>query len=146
MKRNAVIVDIDGTLADVSGIRHHVLNKPKRFDLFHSEAVNVPTHSAVVDMVNDFANQGVDIVVVTARKAKWRNHTAMWLALNNIPSTAMFMRANKDGRKDAEVKRDILKRIQQTWNVIHAIDDNPNVIAVWIANGIDTTTVAGWDR
>lgn len=144
--RNAVIVDMDGTLADVSDIRHFVESNPKDFESFHSESVNVPPNSAVVDMVHTFKDNGVDILIVTARKVKWRNHTAMWLAMHGIPSDALFMRADNDGRPDAQVKQSILNVIRHRWNVIHAIDDNPNVIAVWIANGIDTTTVAGWDR
>lgn len=144
MKRTAIIVDVDGTLADVTSIRHHVLNRPKNFEAFHSEAVHVPPHMHVVDMVNKAKNDGHDILVVTARRARWRDSTAFWLALNGIPSDALYMRADKDGRPDYEVKKEILEKISQTWTVVHAIDDNPNVIRLWEENGISTTTIEGW--
>jgi hypothetical protein len=117
---------------------------PKNFDAFHAEAVNVPPHSHVVDMVNKAKNDGHAILVVTARRAAWRASTAFWLALHAIPSDALFMRNDKDHRPDYEVKQDILKKIQQTWTVVHAVDDNPNVIRLWKENGIKTTTIEGW--
>ena len=85
-------------------------------------------------------------MIVTARKAKWRNHTAMWLAQNGVPSDAMYMRADHDQRPDYEVKSDILARMRQSFNVVHAVDDNPNVLRLWDEHGISTTRVPGWDE
>lgn len=151
MKPNAVIFDMDGTLADVSSIRHHLLvwnaskgKAFKNFDKFHEESVNVPPNEHVAQAARDAKANGCDVIIVTARKHKWRNHTAWFLALNDIPSDALFMRGNNDGRPDYEVKSDILRVIKHTWNVVHAWDDNPSVIKLWQENGIPTTVVEGW--
>lgn len=144
MKPTAWIFDIDGTLADVREFRHYVLNKPKNFDKFHEHSIYAPAHQHVVDMAHAAKGAGHDVVVVTARKAKWRNHTAFWLADKGIPSDALFMRGDKDSRKDYEVKKDILAQIRQTWNVVHAVDDNPNIIKLWREEGIPATIVDGW--
>jgi hypothetical protein len=88
--------------------------------------------------------RGHDVLIVTARSAKYRNQTAMWLAINDVPSTALFMRGNKDQRKDYLVKKDILAKINKTWEVVHAVDDNPEVIALWKENGIPTTIIPGF--
>jgi hypothetical protein len=141
----AFIVDMDGTLADVRTIRHHVRQRPKNFDAFHAESVNVPPHDHVVEQVRQAKADGHDIIIVTARNAKWRNHTAMWLALHDIPNDALFMRKNKDQRVDVEVKRDILNVIRESWTVVHAIDDNPSIIELWESEGIPTTHVEGWE-
>lgn len=146
MKRPAAIFDMDGTLANVSSIRHHVRGRRKDFGAFHGESVNVPANHEVVAMAQDMHTAGIDIVIVTARKHMWRNHTAMWLALNNVPSVAMFMRHDTDSRKDVEVKRDILTRIRQTWDVVAAVDDNPAITALWISEGIPTFIVPGWEQ
>lgn len=148
MKPPAVICDVDGTLADVSGIRHFVVKNAERpwkdFESFHAESVNVPAHADVVREVQRFHEAGVAVLVVTARRARWRNHTAWFLALNNIPSDALFMRANHDGRPDYEVKQGILRRIKREWTPILAIDDNPAVIEVWRSAGIPVRVVPGW--
>lgn len=143
--KTAAIFDMDGTLADVSGIRHLVLDPARRnFDAFHAASVDAPAHDWVVRLARAFAADGHAIIVVTARKAQWRHHTAWWLALNHVPSHALFMRANHDQRKDFLVKRDILTSIRQTWEPIHAVDDNPSVIALWESENIPVTRVPGW--
>ncbi len=75
----------------------------------------------------------------------WRAHTSFWLAINNVPSVALFMRQDADNRKDYEVKKDILQHILQKWDVVHAVDDNPNVIKLWHEYGIETTKIGDWD-
>lgn len=150
-KQRAVIFDMDGTLADVSSIRHFLHSDTngfgfKNFDKFHLESVNVPANSQVVNQAQVCHMLGVAVIIVTARKQRWARHTAMWLALNNVPSDAMFMRGDNDHRKDFDVKSDILDAIQHTWNVIHAVDDNPAVIALWNERGIPTTVIEGWEH
>lgn len=144
--QQGVIFDMDGTLADVRSIRHHVVNESRRkdFDAFHAESVNVPANQHVAEAARQAKREGLAVLIVTARKAKWRHHTALWLAINDIPSDGMWMRADHDNRPDREVKTDILHRIRQTFNVVHAWDDNPAVIAVWESHGIPTTKVEGW--
>jgi hypothetical protein len=136
---------MDGTLADVSGIRHLVEGPGKKdFNKFHEESVNVPPHEHVVDMARRAHSDGHKILVVTARSTEYRPHTAFWLAHNGVPSDAMYMRRKGDQRPDYEVKKDILNRINSQYQVVHAVDDNPNVLKLWEENGIPTTRVPGW--
>jgi len=147
--RNAVIIDMDGTLADVSGIRHFVMPTAERpwksFDEFHGESVNCPPIPQAVDIARQAHADGLAVLIVTARRHKWRHHTAWWLAMHDIPSHALFMRHDKDQRADVEVKADILARIRRSWNPILAVDDNPNVLKLWIAEGIETIVIPGWE-
>jgi len=148
MKKTAIIFDVDGTLADVSSIRHYLkpdLHHGKDFDTFHAESVNVPPHSYVVNAAQVAHMLGHAVLVVTARKHMWRHHTAWWLAMHRVPSDMLMMRGNKDQRKDYEVKKDMLHTISQAYNVIHAWDDSPHIIRLWKENGIPTTVVPGWE-
>lgn len=148
-KPSAVIFDMDGTLADVSSIRHYLkpnVNRGKDFDAFHSESVNVPPHSHVVNHAQCASLLGHKILIVTARRWMWRHHTAWWLAMHRVPSDMLIMRGNKDHRPDYEVKKDMLATIRKAYNVIHAVDDNPNVIRLWQEEGIPTTVIEGWEH
>ena len=146
MLPTAYIFDMDGTLVDTSAIVHHVLKPPgqKDFHAFHSEAASAPPKSEVVQMAHEAALAGHEIIIVTAREATWRTPTAMWLALNRVPSHAMYMRPVKDYRKDYIIKKEILHRIRKSWNVVHAVDDNPAVIKLWEEEGIPTTKIPGY--
>lgn len=148
----AIIFDMDGTLADVSSIRHYLRSYDdskgrivKHFDAFHSESVNVPPHSHVVNAAQMAKVLGHDVLVVTARRHMWRHHTAWWLAMHDVPSDMLMMRGNEDHRPDYEVKKDMLETISKAYEVIHAWDDNPNIIRLWNENNIPTTIVPGWE-
>lgn len=137
---------MDGTLANVSSIRHHLIpvDHKKDFEAFHHASVDVPVHTAVANHAHMAHLLGHAVLIVTARKWKWRHHTAWFLAMHGIPSDMLMMRADNDHRPDYEVKRDMLATIRKAYNVIHAVDDNPNVIRLWQEEGIPTTIVPGW--
>lgn len=150
--KTAVIFDMDGTLADVSSIRHHLetFDETKRtvvkhFHRFHAESVSVPAHDYVVNAAQVAHMIGHSVLVVTARKHMWRHHTAWWLAMHDVPSDMLMMRGNDDHRPDYEVKKDMLETIRKAYSVIHAWDDNPKIIKLWEEESIPTTTVPGWE-
>jgi hypothetical protein len=101
------------------------------------------TKAALVDMTTPGMPT---ILIVTARKHRYRHHTAWWLALHEVPSEELHMRANHDARPDYEVKRDMLADILCDYQVVHAWDDNPHVLRLWSEHGIPTTTVPGWSE
>jgi len=144
----AVIIDVDGTLADVSSIRHFLARDKgsKDFHAFHSASIDVPPHDHVVRMLREFKRDGFAILVVTARSEMWLWHTLLWLDENAIPHDQIFMRQKGDMRADFLVKSDILRKIRFSgFSVQHAVDDNPSVIALWESEGIPVTTVPGWE-
>lgn len=151
IKRPAWIFDVDGTLVDVDPILHVLLNQDRtsesfkrNYDLFHQKSISCEPHKDVVDMVWEVCNE-LDIIIVTARKEKYRGLTARWLKNNNVPHDALFMRQDEDHREDYEVKKDILEHVNVYWDVKHAVDDNPSIIKLWEENGISTTKIGTWD-
>lgn len=144
--RDAVIFDMDGTLCDVSGMRHYVMGGKKNFDQFHKSAcLFAPVNEEVKFANHTHYAAGDAILIVTARKRMWGDYTKMWLDKHGIFYDRIYMRANDDQRKDYEVKREILARIRsQGFRVVHAYDDNPAVVALWREEGIPVTVVPGW--
>lgn len=147
-KPSAIIVDVDGTLADVSGIRHYVLRprNEKDFDAFHKAALFAPINEMVATFIRQANDAGVAVFIVTARKSMWERLTRTWLAKHGVVYDALCMRGNKDQRKDVEVKRDILAVIRQTHTPVMAVDDNPSIIELWESEDIPTVTIEGWEE
>jgi len=145
IKPPAYIFDVDGTLANVDPYLHLVRGSNRDYDAFHEASIDALPNIEVVEMLNNAVSDQCAILIVTSRKEKYRGLTSMWLANNNIRSHALFMRADNDNRPDYEAKKDMLDNISRLWNVVHAVDDNPNVIRLWEDNNILTTKIGNWD-
>lgn len=150
-RKDAVLVDMDGTLANVSSVRHLVdgINTKKDFHAFHTASEFVPSNRQAVDFCIRHHKAGDKIVIVTARMEQWRGVSDRFLDREvrpHAPIEAMYMRADGDYRKDYDVKKEILAEIRELFNVVGAIDDNPNVISLWEEEGIpEIEVVPGWD-
>ena len=145
MKPEVAIFDMDGTLCNVSGIRHYVRKPNRDFDSFHKASILCPPNENVVDAVWREYSLGRRIAIVSGRKEKYRDVTRTWLIKHQIPHDGLFMRENKDGRKDVEVKREILRDLRTYYEVVAAYDDNSSIIELWQSEGIDTVIVPGWE-
>ena len=144
----AVIFDMDGTLVDVTELRHAWLlrdEQRKDFNAFHRESVNAPPIPWVKQAALEVTQHNVAVLIVSARSVRWRPQTAWWLAMHEIHSDALYLRAEGDNRSDAVVKADMLERICTKWKPIWAFDDNPRTILVWEQHGIPVTVVPGWE-
>lgn len=147
MSTPAVIFDMDGTLVDVSGIRHYVLDDPRKkdFQSFHAAASFVRPMPMVVETVQALHNAGFASLVLTSRKEQWRYRARTWLKKWNVPVDALGMRGNRDERRDDDVKRDLFIQARRLgFDPVLAMDDNPIVIRLWRSLDIPTVVVPGW--
>lgn len=145
IRPTAVIVDVDGTLVDVSSVRHHVTGKKRNFDKFHADSAHCPPITQTLDWCADMVAAGHLIVVVTARMGKWRDLTQAWIDKHlPHPIARLVMRTDGDFRPDFDVKRDIHADLAKDFDIVHACDDNPNVIRLWDDLGIPVTVIPGW--
>lgn len=146
MKPTAVIFDVDGTLCDVTGIRHLVASSSslRNFDHFHRASIFSPPHDYVLDELHKALADGHHVFIVTARNEKWLELTVNWLGHVGAKFHEVHARGLHDHRPDREVKLDILNKIRETHDVVHAWDDNPAVVALWTEQGIPVTVVPGW--
>jgi beta-phosphoglucomutase-like phosphatase (HAD superfamily) len=144
-KPRAVLVDLDGTLVDVSSARHHVLQEPRDFNAFHAAGEHCPPHQMALDWVTRKHLSGDTILIVTARMEMWRDVSKHWLANHvTVPFYGPFMRPDGDYRPDSDVKREIFHRLSQAYDIHSAIDDQPECIELWRSLNIKTTVVPGW--
>lgn len=143
---DAVIVDVDGTLVDVTTAIPHLYDDQgrKTFDAFHQASAVCPPNWQAISYVVRAHAAGIVVAVVTARMYRWQELTEAWLAEHMpVPYVGPFMRGDTDYRTDVEVKRDIYRVLTQThgYRIIGAIDDNPPIIDLWSSLGIPTETV-----
>lgn len=146
--KTAVIVDVDGTLCDVSSALHHITTPgvTKNFDAFHRAAAQCPPTDWVIAWCEEQRSAGHTLVIVTGRMYRHYNDTAEWL-VRNLPGSFVgpLMRGDDDVRPDTEVKREIYALLTSPdyydLEIVGAIDDRPSVIALWRSLRIPTTVV-----
>jgi phosphoglycolate phosphatase-like HAD superfamily hydrolase len=145
VKPAAVIFDMDGTLVDVTTVRHHVLDRRrKNYDAFHYGSIFCPPHEWVAAAAREHHAAGTVVLVVTAREDRWRALSSGWLDYNGIPHHELHMRPTGDFRRDRLIKAEILADLRKRYDIRHAYDDNPAIIGLWEDEGVPATVVPGW--
>ena len=143
---DALLVDMDGTLCDVSAIRHYVTGSRKDFRSFHEASRFCPPRPDVERLVHAAVAARMAIVIVTARDARHERATRDFLVRNRIPFDALFMRPWGDQRPDTQVKREMFAAIVAAgFQPIAAIDDRQDIAEVWRSVGIPTVLVPTHD-
>lgn len=124
----AIIVDIDGTVADCTGVRNpydvtkYLLDRPKR---------------KVIDIVQDEAYKlGTQILFCSGRHDDYRSETEEWLFEHVKVPFKLFMRENHT-RDDSVEKLDLFnKYIRNDYHVKYVLDDRNRVVQMWRSLGL----------
>ena len=133
---SAVLVDVDGTVALMSG------RSPYDETRVHEDRPNLPVIRAVqaLDMF------GYELVFMSARTAACREATDVWLRKHVGDFAELHMRAEGDMRKDAVVKAELFDaHIRDRWNVVGVFDDRRQVVDMWRSMGLTVFHVADGD-
>lgn len=135
MAKPCVIVDLDGTLCDVTHRRHHVLNKPKNWAAWNAGIIADKPHGPILQLLARFEAQ--EVVLCSGREEVFRAVTQEWLGKHGVGYDALYMRGEKDYRDDGIVKGELLDRIladgYEPWLVI---DDRKRVVDMWRSRGL----------
>lgn len=147
-KSKGVIVDCDGTLCDVSSIRHHVRTPgAKDFDAFHQASGDCPPNEQALEFCRRHYAAGHVICVVTARMERHYTVTKTWLdKYMPVPYDGPIMRPDGLIHTDVSVKTRIYNYLARNYTIVACIDDNPKILELWAKIGIpEIETVPGWE-
>jgi len=153
---SAIIIDIDGTIADHSHRLHHIRKTPEDYDLFNAAmGGDTPIRDTLwlIDLLITAQDEQEDFIffICTGRPEDYRYLTTEWLQnhaprLNNIVHE-MLMRPSKDFRKDAIIKDEMRQQIEgRGFNIRMVLEDRQQVVDMWRKNGITCLQVDQWDE
>lgn len=138
-----VIVDIDGTLADLSHRIHHVTGGNKNYDQFYAELSNDLPFEATINLVHHLNAAGATIILASGRPDNYRADTVSWLVKHSVPYDFLYMRKAGDFRADYIIKREILDQIRaDSFDPWIVIDDRPQVVDMWRSEGLTVLQAA----
>lgn len=121
----AIIVDIDGTVALHEGVRN-----PYDTTRYHLDKPNEPVIRAVQEEAYDLHRL---ILFVSGRDAKFFEVTYDWLMEHvKVPVAGLIMRPEGDTRRDDIVKLELFDRdIRGNYNIAKVYDDRNRVVKAW---------------
>lgn len=130
---DAIICDLDGTLALFEGLRG-----PYESEKCESDLINPP----IKKIISLFSKNNTQIIYVSGREDKHKSLTQKWLSMNYCPLGPLHMRKSGDVRKDWIVKGEIFDQfIRDKYNVLFVLDDRPSVLRFWQSIGLTTLAV-----
>ena len=130
----AVVVDIDGTVALMSGRSPYDMTRV---------AEDTPNH-AVISAVRAMHAAGHLVVYCSGRSDDCRDETDAWLDRHvGVPYEGLLMRVTGDQRRDSIVKAEIFEReIRGRYHVVGVFDDRAQVVRMWRSLGLTVFQVA----
>lgn len=136
MKPEALIVDLDGTLADIRVRLKHLSGKKKDWKSFNKTIETDELHEWCRQIIVRFA---IDhkIIIVSGRTDDLKKETEAWLKKFDVPFHYLFMRKGNDFRSDTIVKLEIYEReIRDKFRITFVLDDRQKVVDMWRAEGL----------
>jgi predicted kinase len=133
---SAIIVDIDGTVAEVDG------RSPYDYTLVSTDKPK----QWVIDLIQGAWVNSEQVIFMSGRDSMCRLDTVKWINRyvgENI-DYKLYMRAEGDQRMDAIVKLELFnKHIRHNYNVRYCVDDRAQVIRMYRSIGLNVLDVAG---
>jgi predicted kinase len=132
----AIIVDADGTIASMEGIR-----KPYEWDKVHLDR----RIDVVADMIDGFARLDYKIIVMSGRDGSCYDATKKWLTENLYWFDELHMRTAGDNRKDSIIKQELFwENVANKYNVKAVVDDRKQMIRAWTDLGLKVINVGNY--
>ena len=168
MKKNTVIFDLDGTLANIDVRRDKSLKPNGKLDwnkfaastsIMDWDTPNAP----VIKMAQMFHDNGFRVVIFSGRNDRSFHATRDWLKIHNVPHDLLVMRPDKfkadswpiaNGNPatpemrfmpDEILKKKMLDIFVDIKDVFLVVDDRDKVVKMWRDLGLNTFQVAPGD-
>lgn len=131
----AIIFDVDGTLAKMEGRGPHELSK------VDTDSV----HEVIADMARGYHQQGYRIIVMSGREGTkdCALKTGQWLYDNvGYFVEAIYMRREGDRRKDSIIKEQLFwEKVAPNYAIMAVVDDRPQMTRAWRDMGLKVIDV-----
>ena len=139
-----IVFDLDGTICNVDHRRHWVASRPKNWTAWNAAIPYDTPHEDIVWLLTTFSDDPTNMIILcSGRGSEHRAVTEKWLKDNKVYYDALYMRAEKDNRKDSIVKVELLHDIQRDYGWPYLwVDDRTSVVDAIREQGVRVLQVA----
>lgn len=136
-KPRAIIIDVDGTLADMTGVR-----KPFEWSLVSGDK----PRAEICELARMYRDAGYTIIIMSGRDGVCYEDTAKWLIENDVPFMHLYLREPGDQRPDAVFKEECFwANVADNYDVKLVLDDRTQMVDQWRAMGLQCLQVQPGD-
>ena len=136
-KEEAIIVDIDGTIANVDH-RIHLVRKPnKNWKLFFEKMNDDKPIEQIINKIKELHDDGLKILIVTGRPETYQSITSAWLN-KHLPfeEFELIQRRKNDNRPSYQCKQSALIELKQKYKIKFFMDDKEEDINMYQKGGL----------
>lgn len=127
---NAIIVDLDGTLADPACRIPYL--EIRDWDKFFAGIRNDMLNMWCYNLIQAYRKDDHRIIIMTGRPSKYRAECEFWLKCHAVPYDELVTRPHGVSCEDVAFKRqEYVSRLRYLYDVRLAIDDKPSVFEMW---------------
>lgn len=132
-----IIVDIDGTIADISHRKHFLESTPKDWDAFYKACIGDKPITTILDMVWHLSYE-YEIVFCSGRREDCRQDTIAWLGKYiDLQNYTLLLRPNRDFRPDHIVKPELVRKQGIDFrSIAFVLEDRKSVVEAWRKLGL----------
>ncbi len=133
IKRDAIIIDLDGTLCNTEHRQHLV--EAKKWPAFYEALVHDEPNEWCAQIFHNFGH--LQRIFVSGRPDNYKAQTVAWLEKHKFTDYILFMRKEGDYRKDSIVKSEIYhEHIEPKFQILFCVDDRKQVVDQWRELGL----------
>ena len=137
-KKKAIIVDIDGTIADNNHRTHLIEGKKKDWEQFFEKMVDDKPIEENIHLIRKSFNQGLNLLIVSGRYERHECLTRLWLdKYLGIDEYLLFQRSNKDYRNSIVLKKEILINIKKNFDIKAVMENDKKIIKMYKEQGLN---------
>jgi hypothetical protein len=121
------VLDIDGVLADATHRQHLVESRPKDWAAFFAAVGRDRLLERGLARLRELEVDHA-IVLLSGRPESTRADTQRWLDEQDIVATQLVLRADRDFRRAAVLKADLISGIGSPGDIAVVVDDDESVV------------------
>lgn len=155
-KKDTVVVDLDGTLADITHRLHYVQNSPPDWKAFFRECTKDTPNDWCVKLIQSLLLSGTNVIVVSARSKEVEAESIAWVrnaVLGKAGTEPLYVgtldiqlvREAGDSTPDQILKKKWLDNFGKD-RILMAVDDRQRVVQMWRDNGVTCLQCNVWEE
>jgi len=146
-KKDIVIFDLDGTLANIQDRVKHCTIKEGKLDwekFYNPDFIEYDKPNPdIIELNRSLHKSGYEIHILSGRSDRTRGVTEKWLYDNGVEWHHLMMRDEENlYLKDSELKRNWLQKFYKKEYILFIVDDRKQVVDMWREEGLTCLQVA----